>query len=110
MEIFKLDVLGSEIAVSFEVNEEDATQELSEFIETEIEDTKGCRGYAVANFRKVGVWLGPDCQRGDVIHESYHATHRLLKEIGSEATDEELNAHIMEYICENILDLWYDNV
>ena len=103
---FKIDLLRSEVAVSFAKDWRDANHDLGKFLRITIVNAEGFGGYAIAEFRRVGIWIGPECSRAQVSHESYHAFVRLCREVGSGMEDEELNAHIVEFIHERVLALW----
>lgn len=104
-------MLRAKVMVRFDKWCVDARKMSESFIKCNIHGDKDHKvaGFAIANCRRVAIWLGPTCTRSQVFHECYHATHRLLEEIGSEAKDEELNAHLHEFITERVLTLWEKN-
>ena len=103
---FKIPPLRATVIVSFAKKSKIAVRELEHFMNIKISDSGTCAGFAIAELRKVGVWLGPECKRSQVFHESYHAMIRLMVELKCAGSDEELNAHILEFITEKILRLW----
>lgn len=109
--IFRIDMLRAKVAVRFDDKCSVAREFAQKFLNCPIHSDKdeSIAGFAIAHCRRVAIWLGPDCKRQQVFHECYHATQRLLEEIGSEGKDEELNAHLHEFITERVLVLWEKN-
>lgn len=103
---FGLDFIGVQVQVSFAAAAEEADAEAEKFLDTVVVESEDAIGYCVANGRKCFIWVGPEGIRQTVFHECYHATHRILAEIGSGGEDEELNAHLCEYITEKVLTAW----
>lgn len=103
--VFTIDMLRVEVMVSLIDNDKLAKTEADEWIQAETINTDKSSAFAVSNLRRCYVWLGPDVIRQEVFHECWHVTHQILRELGASGTDEELNAHIHEFVSDRVLTI-----
>ena len=107
---FKIDLLRVEVMIMFCLDYKDADDRCEWFLNCELaEPSEGNAGYAVARYRRAFIWIGPECKRAQVFHECFHATFQILKQLNCNGQDEELNAHLNEFLCERVLVLWENN-
>lgn len=99
-------MLRLKLAVSFAPTADGAHKEAEKFLNCKIENASRCEAFAIAELRRSFVWVSPKAARARIFHECFHLTLRILKEIRAEGTDEEINAHLNEFITERVLSLW----
>ena len=105
-----IDLLRFRLLVCFHAHSKAADKLITKFCNITLDgDSSTCAGYAVANLRRGGIWIGPECKRSQIFHEVYHMTGSILKELNCNGQDEELNAHLNEFLCERVLVLWENN-
>lgn len=104
---FKIDLLRVEVMIMFCSDYKDADDRAEWWLNCELaEPSEGNAGYSVARCRRAFIWLGPECSRAQVFHECYHSTSQILKAIGANEQDDEINAHLNEFLCERVLVLF----
>ena len=106
---FEIPIIKTEVLVmiSSEWSEEEEEKAIGLATEHLDFDVTGgnMNAFSVCKSRNAALWFS-DSDRTRVWHECYHATQSVVREIGCEGNDEELMAHIHEYIVEQVLQIW----
>jgi hypothetical protein len=112
----RIDLLRVTIWVTFVDEFETVREKVENWLNCQIGDSENGHGidrvggFSVAKARRCVLWIGPQCKRPQVFHECYHATQQILHEIGCNGKDEEINAHLNEFINEHVLTLWEKHI
>ena len=103
MTSFKVVPFGIRVYVSVNPDMAEAQREADKKIKELIFHAEGAEAFCVFSFPDMFIWLGPHTTRNTILHEAWHGFQSILEGIGASGEDEEINAWIFAYFCDNLL-------
>ncbi len=102
---FQIPIVNIHVNVFTQKKEKQALKQITKALGCDASGISAARAFVCTCSGQVIVWLGKTTTDCTLAHEGYHAFRRVMDLICADGEDEELNAYLIGYIHEQLLEI-----